>query len=70
MVGQLDLHRALDQPLGQLAKQPVGTGDLLLGASAGQQLIDHPVGKQRLDLLSQLSPWTARSASASLRSPI
>src|SRR5690349_7499464 len=30
MVGQLDLHRALHQPLGQLAKKPALTEDLLL----------------------------------------
>ena len=41
MVGQLDLHRALHQPLGQLRQQPARPGDLLLGPGAGQQLIDH-----------------------------
>jgi len=41
VVGDLDLHRALHQPLGQLGQQPAGAGDLLLGARAGQQLVDH-----------------------------
>ena len=44
MVGQLDLHRALHQPLGQLRQQPAGPRDLLLAASARQQLVDHRVG--------------------------
>ena len=41
MVGQLDLHRPLHQPLGQIGEQPAGPGDLLLRARAGEQLIDH-----------------------------
>ena len=50
MVGQLDLHRPLHQPLGQLRQQPARPGDLLLGARAGQQLVDHlitdpPIGR-------------------------
>ena len=44
MVSQLDLHRALHQPLGQLRQKAARSGDLLLRASAGQQLIDHLVG--------------------------
>ena len=31
VVGQLDLHRPLHQPLRQLRQQPAGPGDLLLG---------------------------------------
>ena len=71
MVGQLDLHRSLDQPLRELAQQAAGAGDLLLGASAGEQLVDQLVGQKRLDLLGELGAGvrTARSASASLRSP-
>ena len=50
VVGQLDLHRALHQPLGQLGQQPAGPGDLLLRRGAGEQLVDHlvadpPVGR-------------------------
>ena len=41
MAGQLDLHRPLDQPLGQLRQQPAGPGDLLLGRDAREQLVDH-----------------------------
>ena len=41
MTGQLDLHRPLPQPLGQLRQQPTRPGDLLLGTGAGEQLIDH-----------------------------
>ena len=41
MVGQLDLHRPLHQALCQLREQAPGPGDLLLGPSASQQLIDH-----------------------------
>jgi hypothetical protein len=41
VVGQLDLHRPLHQPLGQLRQQATGTGDLLLTPRAGQQLIEH-----------------------------
>jgi hypothetical protein len=43
MVGQLDLHRPLDQPPGQLRQQAAGPGDLRLGSRAGQQLVDHLV---------------------------
>ena len=41
VIGQLDLHRPLHQPLGQLRQQPAGPGDLLLGRGAGKQLVDH-----------------------------
>ena len=44
MVGQLDLQRSLDQPLGQLRQHPAGPRDLLLGPGAGQQLVDHLIG--------------------------
>ena len=39
MVGQLNLHRALHQPLGQLRQNPARARDLLLAARAGQQLV-------------------------------
>src|SRR5207247_10671290 len=45
VVGQLDLHRPLDQPLGQLRQQPTGPGDLLLGARAGEQLVAHLIAE-------------------------
>ena len=41
MLGQLDLHRPLDQPLGQLRQKPAGPGDLLLGPGALEQLVEH-----------------------------
>ena len=44
MLGQLDLQRPLDQPLGQLRQHPARPGDLLLGPGAGQQLVDHLIG--------------------------
>src|SRR4051795_2032810 len=43
VLGQLDLERPLDQPLGQLGQQPAGADDLLPGAGAGQQLVDPPL---------------------------
>ena len=54
-----------------IPKQAAGTGDLLLGPGAGEQRVDQLVGQKRLDLLSELRTGgrTARSASASLRSP-
>ena len=69
VVSQLDLHRALHQPLGQLAQQAARAGDLLLGLCAGEQLIDQLVGQQRLDLVGELGAGSgrARSASAALR---
>ena len=72
MVGQLDLQRPLQQPLRQLGKQATRAGDLVLRAGAGQQLVDQPIREKRLDLVGELRASiqrTARSASASLRSP-
>jgi hypothetical protein len=43
MVSQLDLHRPLDQPLGQLRQQAAGPDDLLLRAGAREQLVDQLV---------------------------
>jgi hypothetical protein len=45
VIGQLDLHRPLHQPLGQLRQQAAGPDDLLLAVRAGQQLVDEVVGK-------------------------
>jgi hypothetical protein len=42
-IGQLDLHRPLQQTLGQTGEQAAGPGDLLLRARAGEQLVDHLV---------------------------
>jgi hypothetical protein len=44
VVGQLDLHRSLDQPLGQRRQQPTRPGDLLLGPRTHQQPVDHLIG--------------------------
>ena len=43
MVGELDLHRALDQPLRQPRKQATRPNDLLLRSSPREQLIDELV---------------------------
>jgi hypothetical protein len=43
MVGQLDLHRPLHQPLGQLAEHATGPEDLLLGLRARQQLVNNVI---------------------------
>ena len=64
VVGQLDLHRALHQALGQLGEQPAGPGDLLLRRGAGEQLVDHlvadpPVGRHTQSLTD---PTAAGSA--------
>jgi hypothetical protein len=53
MVGQLDSHRAFDQPLGQLREQSARPGDLFLGVSAGEQLVDQRIRKSR----RSRSPW-------------
>jgi hypothetical protein len=56
MVGQLGVHRPLNEPPGQLGKQPTGPDDLFLRLGAGEQLIDQLVaephtqfGRQRSD---------------------
>ena len=53
MVGQLDLHRPLDQSLGQLVKQPALTKDLLFGPGAGEQLVDELVRQLLAHLVRQ-----------------
>jgi hypothetical protein len=45
MISELDLHRALEEPLRQLREQPTRPDDLLLPADADEQLIDHPFGR-------------------------
>ena len=52
MVGQLDLHRALHQPLRQLRNQPSRPDDLLLATGTGEQLIDNLIRQKVSDL-----PW-------------
>jgi hypothetical protein len=51
VVGDLDLHRALHQPLGQLAKQPARPDDLLLRRRTGQQLVDHLIRERSSDVI-------------------
>jgi hypothetical protein len=46
VVGELDLHRALNQPLRQLRKQPARPDDLLLPVNAGEQLVDDAIRKK------------------------
>jgi hypothetical protein len=43
VIGQLDLHRAPHQPLGQLRAQTAGHDDLLLGIRSREQLINELV---------------------------
>jgi hypothetical protein len=45
VVGQLGVHRALDQPPGQLGEQAALTGDLRRRARAGEQPVDQLVRK-------------------------
>jgi hypothetical protein len=47
MVSQLDLQRALDQPLGQLREQTAGADDLLLGPGTRQRLVHDVIRKRR-----------------------
>jgi hypothetical protein len=63
MVGQLDLERALHQPLGQPREHATRSDDLLLAARAGEQLVDDSVRQPALEILrhalqtgSQLGP--------------
>jgi hypothetical protein len=50
VLSELDLHRALHQPLRQLRKQPARPDDLLLTPSAGEELVDHVVGEELSDI--------------------
>jgi hypothetical protein len=45
MLGQLGVHRPLDQPLGQLRQHAARPDDLLLRPGAGEQLIDQPCSR-------------------------
>jgi hypothetical protein len=53
VVGQLDLHRPLHQPLGQLRKQPAGPDDLLFRSRSRKQLVDELVGQLLAHLIRQ-----------------
>jgi hypothetical protein len=50
VVGKLDLHRALDQPLSQPRKQTARPDDLLLAPSAGEQLVKHLIREDLSDI--------------------
>jgi hypothetical protein len=52
VLGQLDVHRALHQALGELREQPTGPNDLLLGLRAGEQLVDHLIRHPAASLLA------------------
>ena len=71
VIGQLGVHRPLDQPLGQLREQPAGPDDLLLRPSAGEQLIDQLVAEPLTQLGRQpLDPeLVRRRAAIPIRSP-
>ena len=45
VLGQLDVHRPLHQPLGQLREHATGPDDLPLAARAREQLVDHLVSQ-------------------------
>ena len=62
MVGQLDLHRPLQQTLGQIGEQPAGPRDLLLRARAGEQLVDHLVADPLRRHPQSLSHTTAATS--------
>ena len=55
VIGQLDLQRALHQPLSQLRQHATRPDDLLLGPRAGQQLINDLVGQLPADLVGHLT---------------
>jgi hypothetical protein len=73
MVGELDLHRTLNEPLRQLRQKPARPDDLILAAGAGEQLVDHLI-REKLSNLSGKIAHSGRSinltpAGISLRSP-
>jgi hypothetical protein len=51
VVGQLDLERSLNQPLGQLAEHAARPEDLLLGLRPGQQLVNDLVRELAADVI-------------------
>ena len=54
VVGQFDLHRPLNQPLGQLGEKPTRPDDLILGLGTGQQLVDDFVGQDTAQVVGHL----------------
>ena len=72
VLGQLGIHRALDQPTRQIGQQAAGPDDLLLAARPGEQLVDQLIAEPLADLLGQPLDRGARGARAAgipLRSP-
>ena len=69
VIGQLDLHRALHEALGQLGEQPAGPGDLLLRARAGEQLVDHLIADPPIRRHPQSLPQPA-AASRTVNGPV
>jgi hypothetical protein len=55
VIGQLDLQRALHQPLGQLRQHAARANDLLLAPSSRQQLVDDLVRELSADLIRHLT---------------
>jgi hypothetical protein len=66
VLGQLRRHRPLHQPLRQLREHPARPDDLLLGAGAGQQPVDHLAGETVANRVRDLERL---AAARSLRSP-
>ena len=55
VIGDLDLHGALHQPLGQLRQHAARPDDLLLGPSTSQQLVNHIIRKLAANLIRHLT---------------
>src|SRR5207248_1229968 len=66
MLGQLGRRRPLHQPLRQLREHAIGPDDLLFGAGAGEQLVDHLV---RETVAKRVRDLERLAAARSLRSP-
>ena len=67
VIAQLDLKRALHQPLGQLRQQAPRPNDLLLRSRAGQQLVNDVVRTALPPLSSWSQPGRDRMAGAPQR---
>jgi hypothetical protein len=55
MVGQLGVHRPLDQPPRQIGQQSPGPDDLLLAAGTREQLVDELIAEPIPDLRRQIT---------------
>ena len=69
VLSQLRGHRPLHQPARQISEQAAGPDNLLLGSSAGEQLVNQLIRELIADLgrgAVQAPPRRARSASGSL----